>query len=75
MIGPSLQEAYLEEELWSRRYAQNFDDSSDEEYALQNLTKRIRYKVNLFTLLSSALAQLDVYKPAFASSLFPFLFA
>lgn len=41
------EEAYLEEELWSRRYAQNFDDSSDEEYALQNLTKRIRYKLNL----------------------------
>ncbi|XP_074108146.1 glycerol-3-phosphate acyltransferase mino isoform X1 [Cotesia typhae] len=41
------EESYLEEELWSRRYAKNFDDSSDEEYAVQNAAKKIQYKLNL----------------------------
>ncbi|XP_076164883.1 glycerol-3-phosphate acyltransferase mino isoform X2 [Ptiloglossa arizonensis] len=37
----------LEEELWSRRYAQTFDDSSDEEYFNKNRTKTIQYKLSL----------------------------
>ncbi|XP_031842920.1 glycerol-3-phosphate acyltransferase mino isoform X2 [Nomia melanderi] len=37
----------LEEELWSRRFAQTFDDSSDEEYIKENKTKNIQYKLNL----------------------------
>lgn len=41
------QEGYLEEELWSQRYARTFDDSSDEERFVQNRTKRIEYKLNL----------------------------
>ncbi|XP_015514001.1 glycerol-3-phosphate acyltransferase 1, mitochondrial isoform X2 [Neodiprion pinetum] len=43
------EEAYTEEELWSRRYARNLDDSSDEEYAVTNRTKKIEYKLNLDT--------------------------
>ncbi|XP_034949912.1 glycerol-3-phosphate acyltransferase 1, mitochondrial isoform X2 [Chelonus insularis] len=41
------EESYLEEELWSKRYARNFDDSSDEEYAVKNASKKTEYKVNL----------------------------
>lgn len=41
-----IEEAYLEEELWSRRYAKTFDDSSDEEYSNLNRTRKIQYKVS-----------------------------
>ncbi|XP_057339821.1 glycerol-3-phosphate acyltransferase 1, mitochondrial isoform X1 [Microplitis mediator] len=41
------EESYLEEELWSRRYAKNFDNSSDEEYANKTAAKKIQYKLNL----------------------------
>ncbi|KAK9294563.1 hypothetical protein QLX08_010868 [Tetragonisca angustula] len=41
------EECYLEEELWSKRYAKNFDDSSDEEYRNTNNAKNIQYKLNL----------------------------
>ncbi|XP_076301390.1 glycerol-3-phosphate acyltransferase mino isoform X2 [Lasioglossum baleicum] len=37
----------LEDEAWSRRYAQKFDDSSDEEYAIKNRSKKIEYKLSL----------------------------
>ncbi|XP_043469028.1 glycerol-3-phosphate acyltransferase 1, mitochondrial isoform X1 [Leptopilina heterotoma] len=42
-----IEEAYLEEELWSRRYAKTFDDSSDEEYSNVNRTRKIQYKLSL----------------------------
>ncbi|XP_053977074.1 glycerol-3-phosphate acyltransferase 1, mitochondrial isoform X1 [Hylaeus volcanicus] len=41
------EECYLTEELWSRRYAQKFDDSSDEEHCNQNRAKHIQYKLSL----------------------------
>ncbi|XP_043682974.1 glycerol-3-phosphate acyltransferase 1, mitochondrial isoform X2 [Vespula pensylvanica] len=41
------EENYMEEEIWSRRYAQNFDDSSDEEYSNRNRIRNIQYKLNL----------------------------
>ncbi|XP_012259911.2 glycerol-3-phosphate acyltransferase 1, mitochondrial isoform X2 [Athalia rosae] len=41
------EEAYLEEELWSMRFAQTFLDSSDEEYSTNYRTKPIEYKLNL----------------------------
>ncbi|XP_011341391.1 glycerol-3-phosphate acyltransferase 1, mitochondrial isoform X2 [Ooceraea biroi] len=41
------EDAYLQEELWSRRYAANFDDSSDEEYSRQRQIRKIEYKLNL----------------------------
>ncbi|XP_050594328.1 glycerol-3-phosphate acyltransferase 1, mitochondrial isoform X3 [Bombus affinis] len=43
------EESYLEEELWSKRFAKNFDDSSDEEYLNKNSSKSIRYKLNLIS--------------------------
>nr|XP_033203282.1 glycerol-3-phosphate acyltransferase 1, mitochondrial isoform X2 [Bombus vancouverensis nearcticus] len=43
------EESYLEEELWSKRFAKNFDDSSDEEYRNKNRSKSIRYKLNLLS--------------------------
>ncbi|XP_071866860.1 glycerol-3-phosphate acyltransferase mino [Bombus fervidus] len=43
------EESYLEEELWSKRFAKNFDDSSDEEYHNKNSSKSIRYKLNLIS--------------------------
>lgn len=42
-----IEEGLLEEELWGRRFAKNFDDSSDEEYVIQNAGKKIRYRLNL----------------------------
>lgn len=42
----SIEDLYCEEEQWSRRYARNFDDSSDEEF---RETKDIEYKVNLIS--------------------------
>lgn len=42
-----MQEGYLEEELWSRRYAQTFDDSSDEERRAEQKMKMVQYKLNL----------------------------
>ncbi|XP_043265956.1 glycerol-3-phosphate acyltransferase 1, mitochondrial isoform X1 [Colletes gigas] len=41
------EECYLEEELWSRRYAETFDDSSDEEHFKTNKAKSIQYKLSL----------------------------
>ncbi|XP_011863958.1 PREDICTED: glycerol-3-phosphate acyltransferase 1, mitochondrial isoform X2 [Vollenhovia emeryi] len=41
------EEAYLEDELWSKRYARNFDDSSDEEYSREREIERIEYKLSL----------------------------
>lgn len=41
------QESYLAEELWSRRYAQRFDDSSDEEYMVAKKPSQVQYKLNL----------------------------
>ncbi|KYN23327.1 PREDICTED: glycerol-3-phosphate acyltransferase 1, mitochondrial isoform X2 [Trachymyrmex cornetzi] len=41
------EEAYLENELWSKRYAQNFDDSSDEEYSRERKIQKIEYKLSL----------------------------
>ncbi|KAK1125192.1 hypothetical protein K0M31_006532 [Melipona bicolor] len=41
------EECYLQEELWSKQYAKNFDDSSDEEYRNKNKAKCIQYKLNL----------------------------
>ncbi|XP_033208938.1 glycerol-3-phosphate acyltransferase 1, mitochondrial isoform X2 [Belonocnema kinseyi] len=41
------EEAYLDEELWSRRYARTFDDSSDEEYSNTYRTRKIQYKLSL----------------------------
>ncbi|CAL7938466.1 unnamed protein product [Xylocopa violacea] len=41
------EECYLQEELWSKRYAQNFDDSSDEDCYNTIKTKNIQYKLNL----------------------------
>lgn len=41
------EESYLQEELWSKRYAKTFDNSSDEEYCNKNKTKNIQYKLNL----------------------------
>lgn len=43
------EESYLEEELWSKRFAKNFDDSSDEEYRNKNSSKSIRYKLNFIS--------------------------
>lgn len=43
-----IEESYLQEEIWSRRYAKTFDDSSDEEYSNVNRTKKIQYKVSVF---------------------------
>jgi len=40
--------AYLESELWSKRYAKNFDDSSDEEYSREQEIQKLEYKVNNF---------------------------
>lgn len=37
----------LEEELWSKRYASKFDDSSDEEYMASNRSKKIQYKLSV----------------------------
>ena len=47
------EEAYLDEELWSRRYAKTFDDSSDEEYSNTYRTSKIQYKVRLLRNLFS----------------------
>ena len=44
------EEAYLDEELWSRRYARTFDDSSDEEYSNTYRTKKIQYKVSFIQI-------------------------
>lgn len=44
------QEVYLEDELWSKRFAKNFDDSSDEEYSREREIQKIEYKVNYFFL-------------------------
>ncbi|KZC05904.1 PREDICTED: glycerol-3-phosphate acyltransferase 1, mitochondrial isoform X2 [Dufourea novaeangliae] len=41
------EECCLEDEAWSRRYAQKFDDSSDEEYINKNRTKNTQYKLSL----------------------------
>ncbi|XP_012153370.1 glycerol-3-phosphate acyltransferase mino isoform X4 [Megachile rotundata] len=41
------EECCLPEELWSKRYAHTFDDSSDEEYYNANRTKSIEYKLSL----------------------------
>ncbi|KAK0165007.1 hypothetical protein PV328_003565 [Microctonus aethiopoides] len=41
------EESYLQEELWSRRYAKTFDNSSDEEYTAENSRRKIQYKLNL----------------------------
>ncbi|GAB1860008.1 Glycerol-3-phosphate acyltransferase, mitochondrial [Camponotus japonicus] len=41
------EKAYLEEELWSKRYAKNFDDSSDEEYERERKICNIKYKLSL----------------------------
>ncbi|XP_011159717.1 glycerol-3-phosphate acyltransferase 1, mitochondrial isoform X2 [Solenopsis invicta] len=41
------QEVYLEDELWSKRYARNFDDSSDEEYTREREIQKIEYKLSL----------------------------
>ncbi|XP_018313534.1 glycerol-3-phosphate acyltransferase 1, mitochondrial isoform X1 [Mycetomoellerius zeteki] len=41
------EEVYLEDELWSKRYAQNFDDSSDEEYSRERKIQKIEYKLSL----------------------------
>lgn len=41
------EDGYMEEELWSKRYAHKFDDSSDEEYYSNNRTKKIQYKLSL----------------------------
>lgn len=43
---------YLESELWSKRYAKNFDDSSDEEYSREQEIQKIEYKVNNFFFLN-----------------------
>lgn len=40
---------YLDDELWSKRYAKNFDDSSDEEYAREREIQKIEYKVKPFS--------------------------
>lgn len=45
------EEAYLDEELWSRRYARTFDDSSDEEYSNTFRTSKIQYKVKLLQFI------------------------
>ncbi|XP_076678138.1 glycerol-3-phosphate acyltransferase mino [Andrena cerasifolii] len=41
------EECCLQEELWSKRYAQKFDDSSDEEYYNRNKAESIKYKLSL----------------------------
>ncbi|XP_050448992.1 glycerol-3-phosphate acyltransferase 1, mitochondrial isoform X2 [Cataglyphis hispanica] len=41
------EKAYLEDELWSKRYAKNFDDSSDEEYQREQNITNIKYKLSL----------------------------
>ncbi|KAL6262598.1 hypothetical protein P5V15_005392 [Pogonomyrmex californicus] len=41
------EEIYLEDELWSKRYARNFDDSSDEEYSRERDIQKIEYKLSL----------------------------
>ncbi|XP_076240613.1 glycerol-3-phosphate acyltransferase mino isoform X2 [Calliopsis andreniformis] len=41
------EECCLQEELWSKRYAQKFDDSSDEEYYNRKNAKSIQYKLSL----------------------------
>ncbi|XP_029045930.1 glycerol-3-phosphate acyltransferase 1, mitochondrial isoform X1 [Osmia bicornis bicornis] len=46
-IITSQEECCLQEELWSRRYAQTFDDSSDEEYYNTNRSRSIQYKLSL----------------------------
>ncbi|XP_012280948.1 glycerol-3-phosphate acyltransferase 1, mitochondrial isoform X2 [Orussus abietinus] len=43
------QEGCLEEEMWSKRYAHTFDDSSDDEYNARHRTRKIEYKLNLET--------------------------
>ncbi|XP_058793688.1 glycerol-3-phosphate acyltransferase 1, mitochondrial isoform X2 [Phymastichus coffea] len=37
----------LEEEIWSKKYAAHFDDSSDEEYANEHTTRKLEYKLSL----------------------------
>lgn len=44
-----VEESYLQEEIWSRRFAKTFDDSSDEEYSNVNRTRKIKYKVSDFS--------------------------
>ncbi|XP_070155729.1 glycerol-3-phosphate acyltransferase 1, mitochondrial isoform X1 [Polyergus mexicanus] len=39
--------AYLEDELWSKRYATSFDDSSDEEYQREQKICNIKYNLSL----------------------------
>ncbi|KAF7993444.1 hypothetical protein HCN44_010039 [Aphidius gifuensis] len=46
-IISQIEEGLLEEERWGRRYAKNFDDSSDEENAIKNATRKIRFKLDL----------------------------
>lgn len=41
------EKAYLDDELWSKRYAKNFDDSSDEEYQREREINDIKYKLSL----------------------------
>lgn len=45
-------ESYLEEELWSRRFARNFDDSSDEDHQIQTQDRKIEYKVSSLTMFN-----------------------
>ncbi|KAL0110828.1 hypothetical protein PUN28_014047 [Cardiocondyla obscurior] len=47
------EEVYLEDELWSKRYAKTFDDSSDEEYSREQEIQKIEYKLNLMPEYSS----------------------
>ncbi|XP_020281615.1 glycerol-3-phosphate acyltransferase 1, mitochondrial isoform X2 [Pseudomyrmex gracilis] len=41
-----IQQLYLDDELWSKRYAKNFDDSSDEEYSKDQEVRKVEYKVS-----------------------------
>ncbi|XP_015585337.1 glycerol-3-phosphate acyltransferase 1, mitochondrial isoform X2 [Cephus cinctus] len=41
------EESYLQDEIWSKRYAKNFDDSSDEEHNRKKQSKKLQYKLSL----------------------------
>ncbi|OXU29518.1 hypothetical protein TSAR_003830 [Trichomalopsis sarcophagae] len=41
------EEGLLEEEIWSKKYAKHFDDSSDEEYIAESHIKKTEFKLSL----------------------------
>ncbi|KAJ8684307.1 hypothetical protein QAD02_020099 [Eretmocerus hayati] len=46
-IIQKIEAAFLEEEIWSKKYSKHFDDSSDEEFTSESKPEKIEYKLSL----------------------------